>query len=43
MLSLPLFPEMNDDEQDQVLDRILEFFAAVPVNGAARSAVTQTT
>ena len=41
MLSLPLFPEMTDLEQDRVLERILAFFNAPFQTGAARTAAAQ--
>jgi dTDP-4-amino-4,6-dideoxygalactose transaminase len=34
MLSLPLFPEMTEDEQDRVLERILAFFGTPFEKGA---------
>jgi dTDP-4-amino-4,6-dideoxygalactose transaminase len=42
MLSLPLFPEMTDREQDRVLERILAFFNAPTEKEAPRAAMVQT-
>jgi dTDP-4-amino-4,6-dideoxygalactose transaminase len=43
MLSLPLFPEMTDQEQDRVLERILAFFDAPAKKEARRAQVAQAT
>lgn len=42
MLSLPLFPEMTDREQDRVLERILAFFSAPSEKEAPRAEMAQT-
>jgi dTDP-4-amino-4,6-dideoxygalactose transaminase len=42
MLSLPLFPEMTDREQDRVLERILAFFGAPTEKEAPRAEMAQT-
>jgi dTDP-4-amino-4,6-dideoxygalactose transaminase len=43
ILSLPLFPEMTETEQDRVVERILEFYRAPIAKDIDQSAVAQTT